>query len=1118
MRRSLQSLWRANLLLCLGLFLHCGEATVNTEVPTGPLYRVVGSKLSISCNVSGFTSASTKKDFEFRVKKPGKQLLDNIVSSSDPDFSYSSYKRLLEKKLIALTHVSSNSVLFEIHSLQKSDEGDYECSVINADSGYYGAYSASTSVKVIDNSLSVSSPASTLQSFNEGDAFTSTCQASSNTVQHTHLSLTWFLLREDEENARPIISVDRYFTLRPGQGYEGRYKAGSIRLDKIGDVMYRLSMAQLELSDHGRVFCQAQEWIQDPDRSWYPIAQKDAQETVLHVEAREVVPDTSPPVVRISLQPTTLQVGQTLSINCNVNTQSSEERFFSVAWSRGGVELARIGPTGVLSVGHEYSVREEELRVARISDKDFHLRLQPVRIEDQGEYTCRAWPQQRGQDGAFIQGAAQDSTPQRIVISATESGLSLEMQNDTSVNEGDGLKLTCKVHGYKGQLSITWQHKPTATSNAAFTTVISLSQEGVVIEKLESQKVKATRPATDTFTLELDEAKPSDSGVYQCAVSEWENNRKTNSRSQTATVTVLPADSFVKVNLISRNSRVTVGENVELMCRVRGVHVPITVTWSLQRDASIDNILTVYSNGAISWSAGQHRYQLNVEKTGNEFIHHLLISGASHREAGRYQCSVSYNAYKTSSYQLAVQVQNPVSSLVLTSSPALTTYIDHDIEIKCSITSEPSASSRYSVTWLHEQEAERKIIVSSDQDAKVTFGPQIDPSQRQRISVKRTKGPSFELSIRQAWISDNGVYLCEVAEWLQDPRGEWYQLSSVSRTTNLTVTEPVSSLVLTSSPALTTYIDHDIEIKCSITSEPSASSRYSVTWLHEQEAERKIIVSSDQDAKVTFGPQIDPSQRQRISVKRTKGPSFELSIRQTWISDNGVYLCEVAEWLQDPRGEWYQLSSVSTTTNLTVTEPEQKLSVVTEDLELNMSRSQDFTIPCHITEQSSDQSGFQVTWFRQSETERKPRPVFTAYRNSTLQDWFRKGKQLRYGHPLPNQFSLTVLKPGPEDSGQYFCEVEEWLPSPSHGWRKGTMKKSGIFTVYVYPEGDAKATSEPECPLGTWIGVLVAVIICTMLVILLLVLKICRSKVSGEKKTDLWAEQHPLNTKPSAED
>lgn len=139
---------------------------------------------------------------------------------------------------------------------------------------------------MIDNSLSVSSPVSTSLSYNEGDALTLTCQASSNTVQHTHLSLAWYLHKNGEDSAQPIISLDRDFTLSPGQGFERRHQAGLIRLDKIGEAKYKLEMAQLELSDQGKIYCQAQEWIQDPDRSWYSIALKDAEEITLNVKAR----------------------------------------------------------------------------------------------------------------------------------------------------------------------------------------------------------------------------------------------------------------------------------------------------------------------------------------------------------------------------------------------------------------------------------------------------------------------------------------------------------------------------------------------------------------------------------------------------------------------------------------------------------------------------------------------------------------------------------------------------------------------------------------------------------------------------------------------------------------
>lgn len=129
----------------------------------------------------------------------------------------------------------------------------------------------------------------------------------------------------------------------------------------------------------------------------------------------------------------------------------------------------------------------------------------------------------------------------------TESGLSVQMNSSTGVNEGDRLTLTCKVGGVSGQLSVTWHYKSAPTTQ--FISVITLSQEGVMKkeEKFTSRKVRATRPASHTFTLELDEITASDSGTYQCTVSEWKTNSKTNSQSQTASVTVAPTGKMTSL-------------------------------------------------------------------------------------------------------------------------------------------------------------------------------------------------------------------------------------------------------------------------------------------------------------------------------------------------------------------------------------------------------------------------------------------------------------------------------------------------------------------------------------------------------------------------------------------
>lgn len=119
---------------------------------------------------------------------------------------------------------------------------------------------------------------------------------------------------------------------------------------------------------------------------------------------------------------------------------------------------------------------------------------------------------------------------------------SLEMQNSEAVKEGDSLSLTCKVKGGQGQLSVTWQRKPTSAPTATFTTVITQNQDGVTEKGPEfaSRHVRAARPAPDAFTLELDKVTPSDAGVYLCVVSAWKTNSKTISQSNASTVTVVP--------------------------------------------------------------------------------------------------------------------------------------------------------------------------------------------------------------------------------------------------------------------------------------------------------------------------------------------------------------------------------------------------------------------------------------------------------------------------------------------------------------------------------------------------------------------------------------------------
>ena len=114
-----------------------------------------------------------------------------------------------------------------------------------------------------------------------------------------------------------------------------------------------------------------------------------------------------------------------------------------------------------------------------------------------------------------------------------------------NVTEGSKLQLICRVTGFRGRLSVTWEHKSDPAAASRPRRVVGLSQEGVVEpgHDLTQPGVRATRPAAGEFTLELEEVRPSDAGTYGCTVSESTAEPtgdvdKSHSQAKTCTVTV----------------------------------------------------------------------------------------------------------------------------------------------------------------------------------------------------------------------------------------------------------------------------------------------------------------------------------------------------------------------------------------------------------------------------------------------------------------------------------------------------------------------------------------------------------------------------------------------------
>ncbi|XP_036418037.1 immunoglobulin superfamily member 3 [Colossoma macropomum] len=1054
-------LWQLPLLMCLaGLLLSdiCrGEHLV--QIQEGPLYRVKGYPMSISCNVSGY-SGQADQGFAFSVYKPDypeKEI--RMISTFDPHYAYRVYRDRVIEKSIEIKRLSKTSVILHLKLLQADDAGVFECYTPNIYDTYMGTYNGKTTLNVIEDTLkaSFSSPAS--YSISEGESLQLECEVSSQTMQHTHLSVTWYLRGNTE--TLPIITLDRDLTVRPGAAFEKQYHSGLISIEKVEDTTYRLKMSQVQQSARGEIYCQAEEWIQDPDRSWIRIAYKNTTGSNVEIKALEVI-EVGSFIAAIDVSET-LQEGEKAVIRCSVQAQNLLGRFFSITWLRNSMEVAQIGPSGVLTVANEYKERENkgELTAVKISDNAYVLTIRPVRAEDHGQYQCKATQEERVETGKFTRGQSQLSSEKTVHIEAKESGLAVVMAEKLiNMTEGKTLKLTCSVSKASGPLSVSWQHRKSTSS--PFRDVISMNHEGVMVRgpgaQYQDRIVRTFRSTATDFTLEISGAVLSDSGEYKCTVSEWNMDRNGSINSQSALVSVESIDSSLKVSLRSRDTNVTENSLITMICTVKGPKVPLDVHWKFKSgsDAQKD-IICMLRNGAISCGREQKDYQLEAQVQDTITVFYLRILKASRKQQGTYQCQIT--AYQESvqkaqkhSNDLAVSVHAPVSKLSLSISPKA--YLDIPIKsnakIDCLVDKAVSNSSRFAVTWIFDAQT----LVKMDSEGVVTLGPAASKEINQRINMQMIERRTFQLAIQEVRSTDRGQYKCLVEEWIQDPDGIWYPLHPKSVTMDLVVNEQASDFSLNKSDAqLVVTEGQQVDLSCLLhTNGLDSTFRYSLIWSFERQDQKAPMVpllTYSHDGRLQFSSD-DPKLQRRLYFSRPTVSDFRLSILNSISSDTGRYRCQVDQYQLDCKGKWeFKAGDKSGFTNVNVLLIENKLQVKKVSRSLNVTDYRaGFTVECEISSRSSDKSHFEVTWTK-SQEDGQPTTIFTARRDGTLSDAF-SDRNLLYSRPLATLYRLTLPDVEPSDNGRYQCQVVEWLQTDT--WREVAKDKSGELFVHVESE------------------------------------------------------------------
>ncbi|XP_013372018.1 PREDICTED: immunoglobulin superfamily member 2 isoform X2 [Chinchilla lanigera] len=703
--------------------------------------------------------------------------------------------------------------------------------------------------------------------------------------------------------------------------YAPRVKSRDIYIERVQGNSVFLHISKLQMKDAGEYECHTL----NTDGKYYGSYSAKTKLTVRDFQ------------VSITAE-STFAEGKPLQLVCLV-VGSSQDPQLQVVWLLNGIEIAHIDAGGVLDLKKDYKDRasQGQLQVSRLSPKAFSLKTFSAGPEDEGTYSCTVTEVVRTPMGSWQVLQRKQSPVRQVHLKKPAARGVVVSAKQQAVWEGEPLTLLCKTDGTESPLSVSWWHIPQDHTAPMF--IAGMEQDGTLQLGASTEgprshgSTRLDKVDRGTFRLEITFTTVTESGVYECRVSERTQNRVGDLYwAHNISVTVKSLKSSLQVNLMSRQPKVKLMDTFDLSCIAKaaysGLALPITVTWYFQpvRSQIFHQIIRITHNGTVEWGDFLSQFHKKVKVSQTSYCSQLLIYDSTVEETGMYQCKVEVydrnslhtnNPAKASatSYPLKISVTLPESTLRVNASHQYQEIsINSNTVIECNVSSQHARNLQLAITWYFSPISSSTSwlkILEMDQTNVVKYGDEFHtPRRKQKFHSAKISQNLFQLHILSVEDSDQGTYYCAVEEWLLFTNGTWQRLGAEKSGLTELKLKPTGSKVNISKIYLTeNATEHgNVDIHCSLEGSGDSTSLYSVTWFWSRgDTRRHMLVHLQHDGLLEYG---DEGRRRHLHCYRSSPTDFVLKLHEVKEEEAGMYWCSVAEWqLHGHPSKWVNQAS-----------------------------------------------------------------------------------------------------------------------------------------------------------------------------------------------------------------